>query len=280
MAAVSPHHHPSLSHIFIVVLFVLSGGHPGGVNSFKVLEGGVASLSCHYSVKRSGLSRVCWGRGCGTFWCSNIVVQTDQNGIVSKVEDRYRLTGDILDGQMDLDILNVRRTDSGLYCCRVDVDGIFNDKKVIMNLRVIKAPATSSPTTTTTTSITPTTTVSQAAGPYTSTENVETSLSPEVDLRNNATMLRSDAATVDDSLSSVSLQVNVPVLSLSILLLFIFAVVFLVLVFKGGVYRRALSSSWLSVMCSSCSFSSEEFPHIIYEIRRRRGVQENIYTLD
>lgn len=54
------------------------------------------------------------------------------------MEDRYRLTGDILDGQMDLDILNVRRTDSGLYCCRVDVDGIFNDKKVIMNLRVIK----------------------------------------------------------------------------------------------------------------------------------------------
>lgn len=54
------------------------------------------------------------------------------------MEDRYRLTGDVLDGQMDLDILNVRRTDSGPYCCRVDIDGIFNDKKVIMNLRVVK----------------------------------------------------------------------------------------------------------------------------------------------
>ncbi|MEQ2159342.1 hypothetical protein GOODEAATRI_021828, partial [Goodea atripinnis] len=54
------------------------------------------------------------------------------------VDDRYLLTGDILDGQMDLDILNVRRTDSGPYCCRVDVDGLFNDKKVIMNLRVVK----------------------------------------------------------------------------------------------------------------------------------------------
>lgn len=52
--------------------------------------------------------------------------------------DRYQLTGDILDGQMDLNILNVRRTDSGLYCCRVDIDGVFNDKKVIMNLRVVK----------------------------------------------------------------------------------------------------------------------------------------------
>lgn len=53
-------------------------------------------------------------------------------------DDRYRLTGDVLDGQMDLDILNVRRTDSGPYCCRVDVDGLFNDKKMIMNLRVVK----------------------------------------------------------------------------------------------------------------------------------------------
>lgn len=30
----------------------------------------------------------------------------------------------------------------------------------------------------------------------------------------------------------------------------------------------------------SFSFSSEEPPHIIYEIRMRRPVQENIYTLD
>lgn len=30
----------------------------------------------------------------------------------------------------------------------------------------------------------------------------------------------------------------------------------------------------------SCSFSTEEHPHIIYEIRMRRPVQENIYTLD
>lgn len=55
-----------------------------------------------------------------------------------QVEDRYRLTGDVLDGQMDLEIVNVRRTDSGPYCCRVDIDGIFNDKKSIMNLRVVK----------------------------------------------------------------------------------------------------------------------------------------------
>uniref|UniRef100_A0A3B5MLZ8 Ig-like domain-containing protein n=1 Tax=Xiphophorus couchianus TaxID=32473 RepID=A0A3B5MLZ8_9TELE len=183
---------------------------------FTMTEGGVASLSCQYSVKRFGLSRVCWGRGCGTFWCNNILVQTDENGAISKVDGRYQLTGDILDGQMDLDILNVRRTDSGPYCCRVNVDGLFNDKKMIMNLRVVKGE-----------SITSSSCVFQ----------------------------------VEDPLPSLSLQINAPVLSLSLSVLLLVAAVFLFLAFKR-------------------TLSSDEPPHIIYEIRMRRPVQENIYTLD
>ncbi|XP_018545352.1 hepatitis A virus cellular receptor 1 homolog [Lates calcarifer] len=264
MAAASPHRRRS-PQTFIIVLFVLSGGQFSSVSSFKVPEGGVASLSCQYSVKRFGLSRVCWGRGCGTFWCSNILVQTDEHGVISKVEDRYRLTGDVLDGQMDLDILNVRRTDSGPYCCRVDIDGIFNDKKVIMNLRVVKALVTSSPVPTTTTT-------DRVTEPSASTVNWKTLLSSQLDLlRRNSTLLRSDTVTVEDSLPSLSLQINIPILSLSLSVLLILAAVFLFLAFKRGIYRRALKTS---------CFSSEEPPHIIYEIRMRRPVQENIYTLD
>ncbi|XP_019119217.1 T-cell immunoglobulin and mucin domain-containing protein 4 isoform X2 [Larimichthys crocea] len=256
MAAVSPPRCRT-PQTFIIVFFVLS-----------VAEGGVASLSCQYSVKRFGLSRVCWGRGCGTFWCNNILVQTDENGVISKVADRYRLTGDVLDGQMDLDILNVRRTDSGPYCCRVDIDGIFNDKKVIMNLRVVKAPVTSSPPPTTTM----TATTDRVTEPWTSTVNWKFLLSSQLDLlRKNSTMLRSDTITMEDSLPSLSLQINVPILSLSLSVLLILAAVFLFLAFKRGIYRRALKSG---------CFSSEEPPHIIYEIRMRRPVQENIYTLD
>ncbi|KAM9348482.1 T-cell immunoglobulin and mucin domain-containing protein 4 [Symphorus nematophorus] len=266
MAAVSPRRRRT-PQTFIIVLIVLSGGHFAPVSCFKVAEGGVASLSCQYSVKRFGLSRVCWGRGCGTFWCNNILVQTDEHGVVSKVEDRYRLTGDVLDGQMDLDILNVRRTDSGPYCCRVDIDGIFNDKKVIMNLRVVKAPVTTSPPTTTMTA-----TTNRATEPSTSTVNWKSLLSSQLELlRRNSTLLRSDTVTVEDSLPSLSLQVNVPVLSLSLSVLLILAAVFLFLAFKRGIYRRALKTS---------CFSSEEPPHIIYEIRMRRPMQENIYTLD
>ncbi|XP_056267389.1 T-cell immunoglobulin and mucin domain-containing protein 4 [Pseudoliparis swirei] len=261
-------------HTAILFLFVLSGAQFSPVCGFKVAEGGVASLSCQYSVKRFGLSRVCWGRGCGTFWCNNILVQTDEHGIISKVADRYRLTGDVLDGQMDLDILNVRRTDTGPYCCRVDVDGIFNDK-MIMNLRVIKAAVTSSPPTPTTTSATMTTVPATTAGvtaPSASTVNWKTLLSSQLDLlRRNSTLLRSDAVTVEDSLPSLSLQINVPVLSLSLTVLLVLGTVFLFLAFKRGIYRRTLKNG---------CFSSEEPPHIIYEIRMKRPVQENIYTLD
>ncbi|XP_037604208.1 T-cell immunoglobulin and mucin domain-containing protein 4 isoform X1 [Sebastes umbrosus] len=267
MAAVSPRRCRT-PQTFIIFLFVLSGGPFSSVSCFKVAEGGVASLSCQYSVKRFGLSRVCWGRGCGTFWCNNILVQTDEHGVISKLTDRYRLTGDVLDGQMDLDILNVRRTDSGPYCCRVDIDGIFNDKKVIMNLRVVKAPVTSSPPPTTTT----TETTSQVTEPSATTVNWKSLLSSQLDLlRRNSTLLRYDTVTVEDSLPSLSLQINVPVLSLSLSVLLILAAVFLFLAFKRGIYRRALKTG---------CFSSDEPPHIIYEIRMRRPVQENIYTLD
>ncbi|CAN9501263.1 unnamed protein product [Ophioblennius macclurei] len=260
---------------FTAVLFILTAVPLSPVASFKVMEGGVASLSCQYSVERFGLSRVCWGRGCGTFWCSNILVQTDEHGVVSKVEERYRLTGDVLDGQMDLDILNVKRTDSGPYCCRVDVDGIFNDKKVIMNLRVVKAPYISTPnpttTITTTTATTSVTTVTEKdSEPPATTVNWKLLLSSQLDiLRRNSTLLHSDA--VEDPVSSVSLQINVPALSLSLSIFFILAAVFLLMAFKRGLYRRALKMG---------CFSSEEPPHIIYEIRMRRPVQENIYTLE
>ncbi|KAM9781910.1 T-cell immunoglobulin and mucin domain-containing protein 4 isoform 1-T1 [Syngnathus typhle] len=239
---------------------------------YKVSEGGVGSLSCQYSVKRFGLSRVCWGRGCGTLWCSNTLIQTDENGVIFKADERYRLTGDILEGQMDLDIADVRRSDSGPYCCRVDIDGLFNDKKVIMNLRVVKA-SINSPTTTSATTTTTSTTIQVTEASTTSGVNGNTlPLSPQLDLvKGNSTKLHSTTITAVKPAASLSLHINVPVLLLSLSVLTTLAAIFLYLAFKRG--------SSAAVLRRGC-FSSEEPPHIIYEIRLRRPVQENIYTLD
>ncbi|XP_060942258.1 T-cell immunoglobulin and mucin domain-containing protein 4 [Limanda limanda] len=258
MAAVSSLRCPS-SQTFIIFLFVLSGRQ---VSCFQVPEGGVASLSCHYSVRRWGLSRVCWGRGCGTFWCSDVLVQTDERGVVSKAGGRFLLLGDVLDGQVDLSIQDVRQGDSGPYCCRVDVHGIFNDQKVIMNLRVVEGNLVSS------SAPVPTSPASRTE----STVNWKTLLSTQLELlRRNSTLLSLSLFQVEDSRPSLSLHINVPVLSLSLTVLLTLGSFFLFLAFRRGIHSRALTSG---------CFSSEEPPHIIYEIRMRRPVQENIYTLD
>nr|XP_049598413.1 T-cell immunoglobulin and mucin domain-containing protein 4 isoform X3 [Syngnathus scovelli] len=348
MAFTSPRHGLT-PQTFVTVFLLLS-----------VSEGGVASLSCQYSVKRFGLSRVCWGRGCGTLWCSNALIQTDENGVISKVDERYQLTGDILEGQMDLDIADVRWSDSGPYCCRVDIDGLFNDKKVIMNLRVVKGallkrissliyfeqqadtenmqdPGTAlpaalscfvwflslsasinSPTTTSATTTTTSTTIQVTEASMTSGVNGNTlALSPQLDLvKGNSTNLHSTTITAVKPAASLSFHTNVPVLSLSLSVLTTLAAIFLFLAFKrtsfvliAGMNMKSVNwnvvivnhsytlsfshtllhslsltlsrtdGSSRAVLRRGC-FSSEEPPHITYEIRMRRPVQENIYTLD
>uniref|UniRef100_A0A8C1HA34 T cell immunoglobulin and mucin domain containing 4 n=1 Tax=Cyprinus carpio carpio TaxID=630221 RepID=A0A8C1HA34_CYPCA len=139
---------PWLSVLRWILLLTISA-HGSSVLAFLVTEGSTVILPCHYSVKHHGLSHVCWGRDCGTFWCNDIIIQTDEYGVISKVSDRYKLIGDVLLGQMDLGIQKIQKTDGGPYCCRVDIEGFFNDKKVSYTLRVMKAPTTVPPTTTT-----------------------------------------------------------------------------------------------------------------------------------
>uniref|UniRef100_A0AAY4ANV1 Ig-like domain-containing protein n=1 Tax=Denticeps clupeoides TaxID=299321 RepID=A0AAY4ANV1_9TELE len=209
------------------LLLMLSVSQPSAL-AFQVTEGSSVVLSCQYSVKLHGLSHVCWGRDCGTFWCNDILVQTDDHGVTSRLSDRYRLIGDILSGQMDLGIQKIQRTDSGTYCCRVDIDGLFNDKKVSYTLKVLKV------------------------------ETVTVWAFSAVLLLKGVCLCR---VQFEDPLPSITLQVNIPVLSLSLSLL---------LLLVGA----------LSLLAVKRNFSPKEPRHIIYEIRTRRPVEENIYTLE
>ncbi|XP_036381658.1 T-cell immunoglobulin and mucin domain-containing protein 4 isoform X1 [Megalops cyprinoides] len=230
--------------------------------ALEVTEGGYVSLSCRYSVKRYGLSRVCWGRGCGTLWCSDILAQTDGTGVISKVSDKYRVTGDVLSGQVDLIIPRVNRMDSGPYCCRVDIDGYFNDKKVVYTLRVVKAPAVTTM---------PTPTAPPTPEPHIPTDPVWEEESSHLDVSKRNSSLKSGSVE-EKPIPSLSLQVNIPVLSLSLSLLLVLLLGSLALLgFKRKIHRRFLKRGSLSTL---------EPRHIIYEIQTRRPVEENIYTLD
>ncbi|MCI4386498.1 hypothetical protein PGIGA_G00063120 [Pangasianodon gigas] len=233
---------------------------------FKVTEGSTVILSCHYSVKQHGLSHVCWGRDCGTFWCNDIIVQTDESGVISKVSDRYRLIGDVLSGQMDLGIQRIRRTDSGPYCCRINIDGLFNDKKVTYTLKVMKAATTTAPTTTTLHTTEPLQT--QTMFPHT--DQPRDTKSSAFDISGQNLTLQNSNPMSNEAISSITLQINIPVLSLSLSLLLLLLGALALLAFKRGFHMKVIDSGCLS----------KEPKHIVYEIRTRRPVEENIYILE
>lgn len=250
------------------MIFLIISADSSTVTAFHVTEGSTVILSCHYSVKHHGLSHVCWGRECGTFWCNDIIVQTDENGVISKVSDRYRLIGDVLSGQMDLGIQRIRTADSGPYCCRVDIEGYFNDKKVSYTLRVMKATTTIPPTTTTLPTAEPLGT--QTLSPLSDhTREADSSLS-DISWQ-NVTHVHT-GVMMEEPISRSTLQINIPVLSLSLSLLLLLIGALALLTFKRGLYGKALDSM------DGCF--SKEPRHIIYEIRTRRPVEENIYTLE
>ncbi|XP_062868207.1 T-cell immunoglobulin and mucin domain-containing protein 4 [Trichomycterus rosablanca] len=238
---------------------------------FRVTEGSTVILSCHYSVKQHGLSQACWGRDCGTFWCNDIVIQTDENGVISKVSDRYRLIGDVLSGQMDLGIQKIQKTDSGPYCCRVNIDGFFNDKKVTYTLKVMKAPTTTAPTTTTTTTTTLYTTepLQNQTGSSLLDQPLETGSSVFDISWQNLTLQKSESVS-EEPVSTITLQINIPVLSLLLSLLLLLMGALALLAFKRGFHIKVLDSPCLS----------KEPRHIAHEIRTRRPVEENIYILE
>uniref|UniRef100_A0A8C4SXY4 Ig-like domain-containing protein n=1 Tax=Erpetoichthys calabaricus TaxID=27687 RepID=A0A8C4SXY4_ERPCA len=114
------------------LLFHLSVGDISRGKTHSVHEGETAILTCNYSIKY-GLRPVCWGKACGTMWCHDEVIQTDGQRVTSKRSSRYTLKGDMLGGDVSLTIQQVKPTDASSYCCRVDIEGYFNDQKVVGN---------------------------------------------------------------------------------------------------------------------------------------------------
>ncbi|CAI9600963.1 unnamed protein product [Staurois parvus] len=57
------------------------------------------------------------------------ILWTDGSTVTETTADiRYKLLGDITQGNVSLTIRNVSKTDEGTYCCRVEIPGWFNDQ--------------------------------------------------------------------------------------------------------------------------------------------------------
>ncbi|KAM4037224.1 polymeric immunoglobulin receptor-like [Anomaloglossus baeobatrachus] len=101
------------------------------------LVGDTITLPCKYNVS-DGTSPMCWGRGtCPTFKCTDTIVSTDGDDVSFVESGKYVLKGKLGTGEVSLTIKSVTKEDEGMYCCRAEVPGLFNDYMKEISLEVI-----------------------------------------------------------------------------------------------------------------------------------------------
>lgn len=95
------------------------------------------TLNCKYDVEYYGKLSACWGRGAiPRRGCADEVIKSDGTSVTSRLSERYLLQGDLESGDVSLTIRRVEEADSGMYGCRVDIPGWFNDHKHQITLTV------------------------------------------------------------------------------------------------------------------------------------------------
>uniref|UniRef100_A0A8C3LDA5 Ig-like domain-containing protein n=1 Tax=Chrysolophus pictus TaxID=9089 RepID=A0A8C3LDA5_CHRPC len=126
------------SHFFLdwILLIWLTGPTVSGL-LVKGEVGQNITVPCFYTVEtESDITSMCWGRdACPPSKCSHPIIWTDGRKVTERYHAKYVLKGDLLKGIVSLTILNAQETDSGTYCCRVEIPGWFNDKTT--NLQVV-----------------------------------------------------------------------------------------------------------------------------------------------
>uniref|UniRef100_A0A8C5UDQ4 Ig-like domain-containing protein n=1 Tax=Malurus cyaneus samueli TaxID=2593467 RepID=A0A8C5UDQ4_9PASS len=133
----------------------------------RAVAGRPVVLPCFYRVtRRRDISDMCWGRGpCPNSKCSNKILHTTGSRVTFRTSQRYDLQGSVSYGDVSLTIGTAKAEDAGIYCCRVEIPGLFNDIKKNIRLQVARAP----PVTTTTT----------RKAPVSSTHFTETTFAPQ-----------------------------------------------------------------------------------------------------
>ncbi|KAJ0049989.1 hypothetical protein NL108_006770 [Boleophthalmus pectinirostris] len=99
------------------------------------------TLPCSYDALAYGSLSFCWGKdNVPIFKCSNTILSWRDGMVQNWWGPRYQLSGALEDGDVALTIMNAKWSDAGIYGCRVEIPGPFNDLKVNMNLFLEQAP--------------------------------------------------------------------------------------------------------------------------------------------
>ncbi|XP_067232134.1 hepatitis A virus cellular receptor 1 isoform X7 [Chanodichthys erythropterus] len=100
-------------------------------------EGESVTLPCKYDSKYHGKCEICWVRGdIPKMGCGDEIIGTNGDKVVRRKSRKYQMVGEIQHGDVSLTILNIGKTDSGKYGCRIHVPGLFNDEMYYVHLIV------------------------------------------------------------------------------------------------------------------------------------------------
>lgn len=99
------------------------------------------TLPCSYDALAYGPLCFCWGKAeVPTSKCSNTILSWEYGTTLNSWGSRYQLRGEVEDGDVSLTLMNARWSDVGVYGCRVEVPGWFNDLKVNIELTIVEEP--------------------------------------------------------------------------------------------------------------------------------------------
>ncbi|KAM9377175.1 protein sidekick-like [Pholidichthys leucotaenia] len=120
---------------FSLILCLLLGR--ASAKTITATVGTDVTLQCKYDAEHYGRLSACWGRGAiPNSGCANEVIKTDGTSVISRLSERYLLMGSLGEGDVSLTIRQVEESDSGMYGCRVEIPGWFNDHKHQVTLAV------------------------------------------------------------------------------------------------------------------------------------------------
>ncbi|XP_046899112.1 hepatitis A virus cellular receptor 1 [Hypomesus transpacificus] len=121
-----------------LIIYLLTVSQCGALQVVGV-EGQNVTLPCRYDASYHGVLHMCWGRGAlPSSGCDNQILSSDGSAVTKRTSIRYLLSGDLKQGDISLTILNTTERDAGLYGCRVEIPGWFNDMKSEVRLTMEK----------------------------------------------------------------------------------------------------------------------------------------------
>ena len=95
------------------------------------------TLPCWYNRHSGGILNACWGRETVPMSkCSRTIISIQGGRVTPQASPRYVLLSGREEGNVSLTILHARESDSGMYGCRVEIPGWFNDLKINIHLTV------------------------------------------------------------------------------------------------------------------------------------------------